>query len=61
LPYTTAGQTVKLGRETSGSRITLPLKGTVDKPQLDTGKLLELQLKEHGEELLRRGLEDIFK
>ena len=61
LPYTTAGQTVKLGRETSGTRITLPLKGTVDKPQLDTGKLLELQLKEHGEELLRRGLEDIFK
>jgi hypothetical protein len=43
----------------------LPLKGTVDKPYLDTSKLLELQLKktieEEGEELLRRGLEELFK
>ncbi|MGB2864445.1 MAG: hypothetical protein WBC05_14045 [Sedimentisphaerales bacterium] len=61
LPYTTAGRTVRTGRETSGARITLPLKGTVDKPQLDTGKLIELQLKGQLEEQLRRGLEDIFK
>ena len=61
LPYTTAGRTARVGRETSGERITLPLKGTVDKPQLDTDKLLELQLKGQGEELLRRGLEELFK
>jgi predicted component of type VI protein secretion system len=61
LPYTTAGRTARVDRETRGARITLPLKGTLDKPELDTGKLLELQLKEQGEELLRRGLEDIFK
>ena len=61
LPYTTAGQTVRIGRETSGARITLPLKGTVDKPQLDMGKLIELQLKGQVEEQLRKGLGDIFK
>jgi hypothetical protein len=54
LPYTTAGRTARVDRETPGARITLPLKGTLDKPELDTGKLLELQLKEQGEELLRR-------
>jgi len=61
LPYTTAGRTARVGRETRGARIVLPLKGTVDKPELDTDKLLELQLKEQGEDLLRRGLEEIFK
>jgi len=61
LPYTTSGRTVRTGRETSGARITLPLKGTVDKPQLDTGKLIELQLKGQLEEQLRKGLEDLFK
>ena len=61
LPYTTAGRTVRTGRETSGARITLPLKGTVDKPRLDTGKLAELLLKGQLEEQLRKGLENIFK
>ena len=61
LPYTTEGRTARIGRKTRGARIVLPLKGTVDKPELDTGKLLELQLKEQGEELLRRGLEELFK
>jgi hypothetical protein len=65
LPYTTAGRTARVGGATRGARIVLPLKGTVDKPYLDTSKLLELQLKktieEEGEELLRRGLEELFK
>jgi hypothetical protein len=65
LPYTTEGRTARVGGTKRGTRIVLPLKGTVDKPQLDTGKLLELQLKktieEEGEELLRRGLEELFK
>ena len=57
LPYTTGGRTVRIGRESVGQRITLPLKGTVDKPQLDTAKLLEQQLKDQ----LRKGLEGLFK
>ena len=61
LPYTTTGRTARTDRETSGARITLPLTGTVDKPQLDTGKLIELQLKGQLEEQLRKGLGDIFK
>jgi hypothetical protein len=61
LPYTTAGLTARVGRETRGARIVLPLKGTVDKPQLDTAKLLELQLKGQLEEQLQKGLENIFK
>ncbi len=61
LPYTTEGRTARVDRATQGSRIALPLKGTVDKPMLDTDKLLELQLKDQGEQLLRKGLEKIFK
>jgi hypothetical protein len=61
LPYTSEGRTARVDRATQGSRIALPLKGTVDKPLLDTDKLLELQIKQQGEELLRRGLEELFK
>jgi hypothetical protein len=61
LPYTSAGKTVRVGGQTAGRRITLPLKGTVDKPQLDTGKLLEEQLKGQVEDQLQKGLERIFK
>ncbi|UCD00255.1 MAG: hypothetical protein JSW66_10300 [Phycisphaerales bacterium] len=61
LPYTSEGRTVRVGRQSAGRRITLPLKGTVDAPQLDTGKLLEEQLKDQIEEELRRGLEEIFR
>ena len=61
LPYTTQGRTARLGQETSGQRITLTLKGTIDKPQLDLGKLLEGQLKQQLEDQLRKGLEELFK
>jgi hypothetical protein len=61
LPYTSEGRTARIGRETAGRRITLPLKGTVDKPQLDMGKLLEEQLKGQVEDQLQKGLERIFK
>lgn len=44
LPYTIEGRTARVGRETVGQRISLPLKGTLDKPELDLGKLLEEQL-----------------
>ena len=59
LPYTTEGRTIRVGGE-SARRITLPITGTVDNPKLDVGKLLENQLKQEAEELLRKGLEDIF-
>jgi len=61
LPYTIDGRTARTGRATSTERITLPLKGTVDKPEVDMDKLLETQLKQQGEELLRRGLEELFR
>ena len=61
LPYTTRGRTARLGQETSGQRITLPLKGTIDKPELDIGKLLKGQLKQQLEDQLRKGLEELFK
>jgi hypothetical protein len=61
LPYTTAGRTARVDRETRGARIVLPLKGTVDKPKLDMSKFLELQLKGQLEDQLQKGLENIFK
>jgi hypothetical protein len=61
LPYTSEGRTVRVGRETRGRRITLPLKGTVDKPELDMGKLLEDQFKGELEDQALKLLEDLFK
>lgn len=73
LPYTTRGRTVRIGEEAEGVRIKLPLKGTIDRPELDTGRLLEEQLKEQlkieleekiGEELkdeVINVLEDLLK
>jgi hypothetical protein len=61
LPYTTAGRTARIGRETVGERIALPLKGTLDKPEIDIGKLLEEQLKQQLREKVLEGLEELFK
>ena len=61
LPYTTQGRTARIGQETSSQRIKVPLKGTIDKPELDTGKLLEGQLRQQLEDQLRKGLEELFK
>lgn len=61
LPYTLQGRTVRVDRESAGERISLPLKGTVDKPELDVGRLLEDQLRRRLEDQLRRGLEELFK
>ena len=65
LPYTLKGRTARVDKETVGRRITLPLRGTVDKPELDVKKLLEEQLKKELErqlgEKLREGLEGLFK
>ena len=61
LPYTTKGETVRIGKKVEGPRISLPLRGTIDKPELDLGKLLEEQLKEQLEQQLLKGLEELFK
>jgi hypothetical protein len=60
LPYTTEGRTIRIG-STSGSRITLPITGTVDKPKLDLAKLAENQLKQEAEKQLQKVWEDIFR
>ncbi len=61
LPYTTRGRTARVGERGAGERISLPLKGTIDEPELDFGKLLEEQLKEQLEEKLQEALEELFK
>jgi hypothetical protein len=45
----------------NGQRITLPLKGTVDKPQIDVSKLVEDQLRQEIERQIEKGLEKILK
>jgi len=61
LPYTLDGRTVRVGEEAVAERISVPLKGTVDKPEVDLGKLLEEQLRRRLEDELRKGLEGLFK
>jgi len=53
LPYTMSGRTVRVG-EKARDRISLPLTGTTDKPELDLGKLLEEQAIKKGLELLEK-------
>ena len=54
LPYTLKGTTARVDKETVGQRISLPLKGTIDKPELDIGRLLEDQLKQKAIEALEK-------
>jgi hypothetical protein len=59
LPYTTSGRTARTGEKTD-ERISIPLTGSIDKPKLDTGKLLEDQLKKQLEDQLKKGLDKLF-
>lgn len=61
LPYTTQGKLVKVGQGYEGQRVSLPLKGTITKPQLDVNKMLQDQLKLQIEDQLRKGLEGLFR
>ena len=61
LPYTLDGRTVRTDKETTGERITLPLRGTVDEPEIDLGNLFQDQLKKRLEEELLKGLEGLFR
>ena len=57
LPYTIEGKTIRVGQEADPKRISVPLKGTLDKPQVDLGRLLEDQLKKG----ILEGLDKILK
>jgi hypothetical protein len=65
-PYTT-GRTVRVGEENTPGRISIPFKGTYDKPELDTGKLIEQNIQNILQDVIKDGdfdfekLEDIFK
>ncbi|MHC4560656.1 MAG: translocation/assembly module TamB domain-containing protein, partial [Planctomycetota bacterium] len=61
LPYTADGRTVRVGQETTSRRIKVPLRGTVDTPELDVGKLLEGQLIQQLEEQLPNILDRLLK
>jgi hypothetical protein len=54
LPYTFEGRTVRVGEADTGDRVPVPLTGTLDKPELDLGRLLQ-------EQLLEMGLRELFK
>jgi hypothetical protein len=60
LPYTMGGRTARVG-EKAEERISLPLTGSIDKPKLDLGKLLEDQLRKRLGEELRKGLDKLFE
>jgi hypothetical protein len=57
LPYTMDGKTVRVGQESVAQRISIPLKGTLDKPELDLAKLLQEQLRQK----LLEGLDKLLK
>lgn len=52
---------VTLPWKRNDQRIMVPLKGSVDKPQIDMGKLLENQVQQELESQIKKGLEDLFK
>lgn len=54
LPYTYEGRTVRVGQADAGDRVSVPLKGTLNKPELDLGRMLQ-------EQLIERGLRELFK
>jgi hypothetical protein len=61
LPYTLSGTTARTNKQTRGTRITLPLTGTVDRPKIDTSKLLESQGPGLLEDVIQKGLDELFK
>ncbi len=61
LPYTSDGRTVRVSQGTNARRIMVALKGTVERPELDIGSLLESQLRQQLEYQLQKGLEGLFK
>jgi hypothetical protein len=52
---------VKIGEQSTAERIALPLTGTIDKPNLDWGRLAEDLLKQQLMQRLQEELEALFK
>lgn len=61
LPYTTEGKLVNLEQASSTSRITVPIAGTVSSPSIKLEKIIESQIKDQLENVLRDKLKDVFK
>jgi len=57
LPYTREGKTVRIGEEIGAKRITIPLRGTIDRPEFNVEKFLEIQIKDTVENMI----EDVIK
>jgi len=57
----TMTMTVTLPWTRNSQRIKLPLKGTVDKPEIDVNQLLQDQLKQEFENQIKEGLQKMFK
>lgn len=52
--------TVKIGEDLS-ERLSLPVDGTVDEPQVRLDKLFDSILKKHSPELIQKGIEELLK
>ncbi|MHC5089194.1 MAG: AsmA family protein [Planctomycetota bacterium] len=52
--------TVKIGEDLS-DRLSLPVEGTVDKPQVRLEKLFDSIMKKHTPELIQKGIEELLK
>ncbi len=59
LPYTFQGRTVRVGQQNT-ERITLSIGGTIDKPKLDLGKLLQNTLQNELQNQIQKGLEGLL-
>lgn len=57
LPYTTTGQTVRVDRDFSGRRISIPMRGTIGDPDIDVAGAIGRTIID---DALRRGLERLF-
>jgi hypothetical protein len=54
-------ETTEVGQVPVSKRVMLPLKGTVDNPELDWDRFTEEFLQRQGEKLIQRGLEELLK
>jgi hypothetical protein len=57
LPYTITGRLVRVGQPQAEARVVVPLTGTLEKPQLNLGKLVQSELQGQ----IEKGLQGLFK
>ena len=65
LPYTSEGRTVRIGEESTSTRLVVAIEGTASNPSINVGNLLQKQveelLKKEGQKLLEEGLKGLFE